>query len=390
MEWISTAQRELKRQRLAGWLIYDFRGSNPLAKRFLSLGPGMLSRRLFLFVPPEGRPVLLVHAIEKGSLEGLPFEVRTYSSRQSLVTQLRALLPKGEVALEYSPMADIPYVSHVDAGTVDLVRSLGVTPVSSANLLQAFSAWSPEQVSDHLEAAAHVMKAKDLAFEFIAQEVAAGRKPREAEVQGVIVDYFVSQGLDYDHPPIVGFGPNSGDPHYAPVAGRDRELTQGEAILIDLWCKKPKESAPFADITWMGACGEPSPELQSVFTVVKEARELAVTTIRTAYDEGRYPQGRMIDRAVRDFIAGKGYGEAFTHRTGHSLGTRFVHGDAAHLDDFETSDSRELRPGLAVTVEPGIYLAGFGVRSEVNVVLEERGPRVTTGRQDELVVVASS
>ena len=389
MNWIETAQTELERQDLAGWLIYDFRGSNPLAKRFLQLGDGFLSRRVFLFVPPEGTPILLLHAIERGSLPEVPFEVRTYSSRQSLRAELEALLPQGKVAVEYSPNNDIPYVSFVDAGTVDLLRSLGVEVVSSADLLQAFSAWTPEQLDAHLQAAEHVMQAKDIAFEFLSLQTQMGNEVRETNVQKVITDYFDSHRLEYDHPPIVGFGSHAGDPHYAPRPGSDACLKEGDAILIDLWCKLPQEDAPYADITWMGCYGEPSEKLQEVFEVVRDARDLAVATIRKAYIENRIPQGFEIDRAAREFITNKGYGEAFFHRTGHSIGTAHAHGEAVHLDDFETHDTRDLRPGIAVTVEPGVYLDDLGVRSELNLVLEENGPRVTTGEQRELVVVES-
>ena len=387
MDWIETAQAELERQGLAGWLLYDFRGSNPVAKRFLDLGGGLLSRRVFLYVPAVGTPTLLLHAIERGSLPELPFEVRVYSSRESLKEELKKMLPQAKVALEYSPDNDVPYVSHVDAGTVDMLRSLHVEVVSSADLLQAFSAWTPEQLAAHLKAAEHVLQAKDIAFEFLSLQTQMGTTIRETTLQKVITDYFDSQGLEYDHPPIVGFGSHAGDPHYSPKAGADAVLTPGDAVLIDLWAKLPEKSAPYADITWMGCYGEPSEKLLEVWKTVRDARDLAVATIQQVYDEGRHPQGREIDRATRDFISGKGYGDAFIHRTGHSLGTQHTHGEAVHLDDFETRDTRELRPGVAVTVEPGVYLKDFGVRSEINLVLEEGGPRVTTEEQRELVVV---
>lgn len=386
-DWLQTAQQELQRQELTGWLIYDFRGLNPFAKRFVKLGNILLSRRWFLFIPANGTPTLLLHAIERGSLPTLPFTIRTYSSRESLALTLEQLLPKDKVALEYSPMNDIPYVSYVDAGTIELLRTLGVTPVSSAELLQAFSAWTPEQLEQHLKAATHVMHAKDLGFAFIEEQLRMGNTVRETDVQRAITDYFDSQGLTYDHPPIVGFGPHAGDPHYSPQEGSDRMLEPGDAILLDIFAKLTAEDAPYADITWMGSCGEPSAHLQEIFAIVRDARDVAVETIRVAYRSGRYPQGYEADRATRDFITAKGYGEAFVHRTGHSLGTRNAHGDAVHLDDFETRDTRTLSPGIAVTVEPGIYLKEFGVRSEINVVLEPDGPRVTTGLQTELRVV---
>lgn len=386
MEWISIAQAELKRQKLAGWLIYDFRGLNPFARRFVDLGDGILSRRWFCFVPSEGKPTLLVHAIERGSLPDLPFEIYAYSSHQSLTEALAQMLPKAEVALEYSPNNDIPYVSYVDAGTVDMLRSLGVVPVSSANVLQAFSAWTPEQLAQHQNAAEHVLHAKDLAFDFIKNHTAK-ESLRETEVQRVITDYFDQERLEYDHPPIIGFGPNAASGHYSPQAGSDRALQQGDAILIDLWAKLPEKTAPYADITWMGAYGQPSEHLQEVFSIVRNARDLGIKAIREALETGRKPQGFEIDRAVRDFIAAKGYGDAFVHRTGHSLGTRATHGDAVHLDDFETCDTRELAAGIGVTIEPGIYLDNFGVRSEINLVVEEGGLRVTTDCQRELIIV---
>ncbi len=390
MKWIATAQKELKKQELTGWLICDFRGSNRLAKPFLQLGGGILSRRVFLYVPAEGKPSLLLHAIERGSLPDLPFEIRSYSSRGSLERELAAMLPKAKVALEYSPMNDIPYVSQVDAGTVDLLRSLGVEPVSSAEILQVFSIWTEEQLEAHIKAAGFVMAAKDIAFEYLSLQTQVGTKIRETDVQKVITDYFDMHGLKYGHPPTVGFAAHAGDPHYSPRVGEDAVLKPGDTILIDLWAKLPREEAPFADVTWMGCYGEPVAEVREVWQLVRDARQLAVSAIREAFTAGRYPQGCEIDRLTRAFISDAGYGDAFWHRTGHSIGTVSAHGDAANLDDFETHDTRELRPGIGVTVEPGVYLPqrDFGVRSELNIFLEPTGPRVTTGEQQELVVIS--
>lgn len=386
MTWLETAQQELKDQGLAAWLIYDFRGINPVAKRFLDVGNSFLTRRIFFLIPAHGQATLLVHAIEVKSLPELPFDVRSYSSHTSLEAVLKEMLPKGKLAMEYSPKNDIPYISHVDAGTVEMLHSLGFEPVSSGDLLQAFSAWTPAQLDAHQKAVEHVLQAKDIAFEFVSLQTQMGNSLRETDVQKVITDYFDSHELIYDHPPIIGFGSHAGDPHYSPVAGSDAYLEEG-AILMDIWAKLPREDAPYADITWMGCYGDPSADLQRVWETVRDARDLAVQTIQDAYDAGRYPQGLEIDRATRDFIAAKGYGEAFIHRTGHSIGTRHTHGEAAHLDDFETRDTRDLRPGIAVTVEPGVYLDDFGVRSEINLVLEETGPRITTESQRELIVI---
>lgn len=386
MEWIQRAQKSLVEENLAGWLIYDFRGSNPIAKQFLDLA-GMFSRRIFCYIPAEGEATLLVHAIETSALKDYPLSVLTYSSRQSLEQILTKLLPQKKIALEYSPNNDIPYISHVDAGTVDLLRSLGITVASSANILQTFSVWTKEQHNAHLKAAEHVVIAKNIAFDYLSLHAPMGKSIRETEIQKVITDYFDTHKLEYDHPPIVGFAAHSGDPHYIPQVGKDAVLKKGDMVLIDLWAKLPKENAPYADITWMGVYGEPNEEQKRVWRVVKEGRDVAVEAIRAAYADHRCPEGREIDRACRDFIDQEGYADAFTHRTGHSLGTRYTHGDAAHLDDFETCDTRELRPGFGITVEPGVYLEDFGVRSEINIYLTDSGPEITTDIQNELIII---
>lgn len=386
MDWLTTAQTELQTQNLSGWLIYDFRGTNPVFKQFVKL-PGMFTRRVFLFVPAQGKPILLVHAIELSSVTRTPFDIRSYSSRQSLETEVKKLLPKGKIALETSPMNDIPYVSHVDAGTVDMLRALGADIVSSANLLQAFSMWTPQQLEWHLEAVKHTLIAKDLAFEFIREKVKAKQEVREVQVQKVMRDYFDKHKLLYDHPAIVGFAGNAGNPHYQPQAGSDKALQAGDVILIDVWSKVNEPNAPYADITWMGCYGEPSAELTKVWETVRDGRDIALQVMQEACKAGRIPRGAEVDRAVRAHISAQGYGEFFTHRTGHSIGTVYTHGDAVHLDDFETHDSRELRPGIAVTVEPGVYLQHLGVRSEINVYMEKTGPRLTTEAQKDLIVI---
>ena len=386
MDWIDKAQAEIRAQRLGGWLLYDFRGSNPIAKRFMGLG-GLITRRAFLLVPPQGRPKLLIHAIERGSLPALPFEVIAYSSRTSLEAELARLLPQGRVALEYSPRNDIPYLSYVDAGTVELLRELGVEPVSSGDLLQAFSAWTSEQLAAHERAVTGVYRAKDQALAFIAQRAREDRAASESEVLEVVSSTLRSAGLTFHHEAIIGFGPNSGDPHFVTPTSGGRRLEPGDAILLDIFAKEPREDAPYADITWMGSYGEPPAKLREVFEVVRDARDIGVRTMQDAYAAGRHPGGDEIDRAVRQHIAAKGYGEYFIHRTGHSLGTESTHGDAAHLDDFETRDTRKLLPGIAVTVEPGVYLPEFGVRCEIDVVLEDDGPRITTEPQRELTII---
>lgn len=382
------AQAALRGAGLDAWLLYDFRGSNPIARARLAplLDGGVASRRVFLLVPAEGESVLLVHAIERGSLPALPLRVLDYSSRETLEAALRELVhDRGRVAMEYSPRGDNPYVGTVDAGTVELVRSLGPEVVSSGDVAQALEVWSDRRIEAHLEAAEAVLAAKDRAFGFLAERLSLGADVRETEVQAVIARFFDERGLVYDHAPNVSFGAHAGDPHYLPRAGQDAVLRSGEAVLVDLWARLPEEGAPYADVTWMGACGAPSPELVRAFGAVIEARDAAFRAIAEAYAGGRRPEGREIDRVARDLLAERGYGnEAFFHRTGHSLGSRHTHGDAAHLDDFETCERRLLLPGMGVTIEPGVYFPDFGVRSEIDVLLEEDGPRATTDLQAEL------
>ena len=388
MDWIETAQAALLEASLDAWLLYDFRGANPTARARIAplLDGGVASRRVFLLVPVEGEPVLLVHAIERGSVPPLPFEVRAYSSRDSLERALRALLAgRTRVAMEYSPGGDNPYIGTVDAGTVEMVRSLGVDVRSSGEIAQALEVWTPRQIEAHLEAAEAVLAAKDRAFGFLGERLALGAEVHETEVQRLIAEFFEARGMVFDHPPNVSFGAHAGDPHYVPRPGQDAVVRAGDVVLIDLWARLDEEGAPYADVTWMGVCGEPTAELTKAFAAVVEARDAAFRAIAEAYAAGRPPEGGSIDRVARDLLAARGYGDdVFIHRTGHSLGSRHTHGDAAHLDDFETRERRRLVPGLGITIEPGVYFPHFGVRSEIDVLLDADGPRATTDLQGEL------
>ena len=384
-DWLDVARAELKGQGLAGWLIHDFRGSNPFADRFLGTGAMNLSRPIFALVPAEGEPVALVSVLEAGSLRMPGFEVRSYAGRRSADEELARLVPDGPVAMEYAPNADLPYVSVVDAGTIERLRGLGAEIVSSAELLQAFAAWNEERIFQHRQAARSVMEVLDDAWNLISEETAAGREVRETDVQDRIAEGFEQRGLTYAHRAIVGFGPHGGDPHYAPRRGEDRALQPNDPILIDLFARLPQEGAPYADVTWMGVYGAPEPAFARAFERVVAARRAAVAFLRQAASERRAVEGREVDRVVRDLLADAGYEDAFVHRTGHSLGSRHTHGEAVHFDDFETRDGRLLRPGIGMTIEPGVYLPEFGVRSELNLVMHEDGPEITTGEQSELV-----
>lgn len=389
MDELRAVTEELDRADVDGWLIYDFRGSNGPARPLLRamLGEKLGSRRIFLFVPRRGQPVLLAHAIEAGTLSGARgVQTRIYSSNRSLDDELRRALDGARtVAMDYSPGGDNPYVGTVDAGTVERVRGLGVDVVSAGDVAQVMQLWSEEQLEQHLRAADVVLRAKDAAFGFMGEALALGRQVNEVEVQKLITDVFDEAGCVYDHAPNVSFGAHAGDPHHAPTA--ERTLGPGEVVLIDLWCKVDDEAAPYADVTWMGHAGPPAPQVQEAFTAVREARDAAFRAVVDAYAEGRWPTGAEVDRAARRVLTEAGYAEAFTHRTGHSLGTASAHGLAAHLDDYETRDERLLRPGLGFTIEPGVYFEDFGVRSEINVYIDADGPHATTDLQADLEVL---
>ncbi|HET6923172.1 MAG TPA: M24 family peptidase [Anaeromyxobacteraceae bacterium] len=392
---VPALQRALGEAGLDGWLLYDFHGQNPTALQALGLGGHLLTRRWFYLVPRAGEPTLLVHAIEHGSFPPeVPGRRVRYASWQSLREALRALLEplRGKrVAMEYCPEAAIPALSRVDAGTLEVVRSHGVEVTSSAELVQRFVCrWSPHQLASHVRALRAIDAAKDAAFAFVGESHQRGYDPSETQVQALIMKRFADAGLVTDHPPIVAVNAHAGDPHYVPSEKAPTPVRKGDLLLIDLWAKGKGPGDVYADITWVGFCGDrPPPRLEEIFRVAAEARDLGLATVETAWREKRTLQGWQVDRAVRDHVASKGFGDRFVHRTGHSIGQN-VHGDGANLDDLETHDTRELVEGLAFSIEPGIYLPEerLGVRTEIDVVLTGEGPKVFSRIQREIVLVA--
>ena len=389
-------QRALAELRIDGWLLYDFHGQNPTARAAVGHGGHMLTRRWFYLVPAAGEPRLLVHAIEAGSFPAHVAGRRdVYASWQDLRERLAGLLeglPGRRLAMEYFPMAAIPYLSRVDAGTLELVRSLGVEVVPSGDLVQRFLCrWSPRQLASHVRALRAIDEAKDAAFAYVGESHRRGDEPTEDQVQDLIARRLADRGLVTDHPPIVAVNAHAADPHYVPSKDRPTPIRRGDVLLIDLWAKEPRAADPYADITWMAWCGDRPPErLQEIFRVAADARDVGLRTVERAWAEGRRIQGWEVDRAVRDHVAARGFGERFVHRTGHSLGTASPHGDGANIDDLETHDTRELLAGTAFSIEPGIYLPseGMGVRTEIDVVLTEEGPKVFSPVQQELVRIA--
>lgn len=372
---------------LDGWLLYDFQGLNPHARTVLGLPAGAhLTRRFFVWVPREGRAALLHNHIEGGTWAGLTagwdLDRRAFGSHAELDAALRGVVAGKTVAMEYSPNGAVPYVSRVDAGTLERVRAAGAAGVvSSADLLQSFLAWSEEALAAHRRAAAVLMRAKDDAFRLIHERLRAGEAVTELGVQAVIERGIADAGMVSGHPVNVSFGANAADPHYQPEGDKNAALCPGECVLIDLWAQEP--GRPFADVTWVGYAGEPSAEYQEAWAAVRGARDAALELLRGRHAQegwGRL-QGWELDRAARDAM-GKVWEPSFLHRTGHDLGLS-LHGAGANLDDYETRDTRTLTPGLCVTVEPGTYprSKGFGIRTEVDVFLAPGGPQVTTDLQ---------
>ncbi|MBU6294177.1 MAG: M24 family metallopeptidase [Planctomycetes bacterium] len=379
---IDECQERLRAEGIDGWLLHDFRFSNPLARRVLGLpADRFLSRRWFYFVPAKGEPRKLVHRIETGALDGLPGERTIYLRYGELEDGIRSLLSGcRRVAMEYSPRNAIPYISRVDAGTVEVVRSAGVEVVSSGDLVQWFeSRWDDEQWALHLEAAKVTDSAYGKAFGHMARIVGAGGEVRETEVQKVILDHFAAHGVVTDHPPIVGVGPHSGDPHYAPVPGADGVIRQGDLVLVDLWGRRDHPRGVYSDLTRMGFLGKVVPEpYRTMFDLVARARDAAIDRVRSAFSRGETLKGWQVDDAARGVIEAAGFGSAFCHRTGHSIG-RETHGNGANMDNLETREERTVLRRTCFSIEPGVYFPEFGIRSEVNVFVDGAGQVHVTG-----------
>jgi Xaa-Pro dipeptidase len=386
---VEAAQAALREEGLDGWLLYDFRGQNAIAAELAGLDAGRkATRRWFWLVPAEGEPVALVSAVEEHVLD-VPGRRVVYRGWRDLEAVLAELLAgRRRVAMEISPGAAVPVVGRVDWGTVQLVRSLGVEVVSSANLVQLFEArWTPAQVALHEQAAAGVLAAKEALFAWLGDALGAAT---EAEAQAFLLERLAAAGLETRYPPCLAVDDHAADPHFETRAGpEDRTIRPGSVVLADVWGKVAGEpDAVYADITWMAWAGpEPTTRVAEVWSVVRDARDAAIEAVQAAVAAGRPLHGYEVDRAARGVIEAAGHGERFLHRTGHSLGTE-VHGNGVNMDDLETRDERLVVPGLGFTIEPGVYLPGeFGVRSEVNMFVESDRALVTTTPQRELVLL---
>lgn len=373
----------LERLGADGWLLFDFHGCNPVAQRLLP--GGMVTRRTFVWIPREGPMVAIVHKIEMQPFTGFPGTVLPFARHAELQAALEGTLRGKRAAMEISPRDAVPYLDRIPWGVVDLLQSLGVTVVPSADLVTRFAAtWSEAEAAEHFEAAELL---RGIALEALHGAVRrAGTGLSESALQQEVVAAMEGAGMFLTTHPIVGFGPNAANPHYEPHPGADRVLEHDQVVLLDLWGGM-REGAVFADQTWMGFSGSAVPErVQTVWTTVRDARDAAITTMQSRAAGGEPVFGYLGDRAARAVIEAAGFGEYFVHRTGHSI-DRDLHGSGPHLDDYETHDDRAMLPATGCSVEPGIYLPGeFGVRSEINLFWGPSGIVVTPGeRQVELV-----
>ncbi len=390
---VTDIQRALADNKIDGWLFYDFRRSDPIAYRVLGLPEGgIATRRWFYFIPAAGEPVRIVHKIEVAKLDSLPGISKPYAGWEELDVALRKTLTRGStIAMQYSPLNSIPYISRVDAGTIEQVRSLGVDIVSSADLVQRFEAvWSESQWLDHQEAAKGLIEIVNETFAHAAAGIRSGKPETECGLQAYVMSRMAARNLITDHPPIVAVNAHSADPHYAPVAGTDLPVREGDFLLLDLWAKPDRPGSVYADYTWTAYAGREVPHrYRDVFNVVRGGRDAAVAFLREAFADGRDVHGWEVDSVCRREIAASGYGEFFVHRTGHSIGEE-DHGNGANIDNLETRDDRVLIPRTCFSIEPGVYLPGeFGVRSEINVYIDAAGDIHVTGVpiQNEIVAL---
>jgi Xaa-Pro aminopeptidase len=386
---IKAIQNELRAEKIDAWLFYDFHHRDPIAYRVLGLTIGMVTRRWFYLIPAKGEPRKLVHKIEPAALDSLPGQKILYAGRHELARGLPKLLGRAKtIAMQYSPNNMIPYISMVDAGTVELVRSLKRKVVSSAELVQKFEArWTPDQLQTHLQAGRVIDGIVQQAFGQVASYIRQGKQLTEYALQQWILEQFRSNLLHTEDPPIVAVGPHSGDPHYAPQAGSSAPIREGDFLLLDVWAKTRAPESVYYDVTWTGYVGAEVPEKYTrIFEIVKQARDAAVRLVQESVKAGTTLRGWQVDAAAREVIRKAGYGKYFVHRTGHNIGQQ-VHGNGANMDGLETYDDRKIIPHTCFSIEPGIYLPEFGVRSEVNVYVADRQARVTGAIQNQIIPI---
>jgi Xaa-Pro aminopeptidase len=389
---IGAVQAALRADGLDGWLLYDFRGLNPIAADVSGVGRQgghLATRRWYYLIPATGEPRGLVHKIERNSLSHLPGTTTQYAGRDQLEAGLRTLLTGiGRVAMEYSPLCAIPYVSRIDAGTVELIRQAGPEVVSSGDLIQRFSAvWDAAAIATHRQASDILYRVKDQAFDAVARRLRDGVATTEYDIQQLMAGWFREAGLIADSDPNVSAAANAGNPHYLPTATVPRAIRTNDLVLLDLWGKMDRPGAVYADITWVGYAGSRVPErFAQAFAAIREARDAGIRLVQDAVRAGREVRGFEVDRAASAVLRQAGYADNILHRTGHSLGET-VHGNGVNMDDYETHDDRRLLEGTGFTIEPGVYFDDFGVRTEINMVVGARDAAVTGALQSEILAL---
>jgi Xaa-Pro aminopeptidase len=385
---LTAIQKALRERNIDAWLFYDHHHRDPIAYRVLGLPAGlMVTRRWFYLIPANGEPSKLVHKIEAGHLDTLPGTKRVYAGWQELFDGMKGFLASHrDIAMQYSPNNLVFTISLVDAGTVDLIRGLGKNVVSSQDLVAQFEAtMNDDQIATHYAARDIIDRLTAEAFQEIGRRVRKGGT-YEHEIQQWFMDAFEKENLVTDDPPIVAVNANSGNPHYEPSAKHPVPIREGDFVLLDVWAKKNTPGAVFYDITWTGTVGKPTDRQREIFKIVSEGRDIGSKTVLDAVAAGRPIAGWEVDRAVRAHIKKAGYGDYFIHRTGHSIGTE-VHANGANMDDLEIHDERRILPNSCFSIEPGIYLPEFGVRSEVNVLVRSGSAEVTGKIQHEIVTI---
>jgi Xaa-Pro dipeptidase len=386
---LSAIQRALCERNIDAWLFYDHHHRDPIAYRVLGLPQDlMVTRRWYYLIPAKGDPLKLVHKIESGHLDSLPGSKSQYAGWQELFDSLKRMLTgHRDIAMQYSPNNIVFTISMVDAGTADMIRGLGKNIVSSADLVAQFEAtWTDEQIKTHFEARDSIDAITAAAFKEIGRRVRNGGTT-EHEIQQFFMEGFARENLVTDDPPIVAVNANSGNPHYEPRADHPVPIREGDFVLLDVWAKKDKPGAVYYDITWVGVVGKSATDRQQeIFKVVRDARDIGVKTVLDAIAARKPIAGWEVDHAVRGLIKNAKYGDYFIHRTGHSIGTE-VHANGANMDDLEIHDERRILPNSCFSIEPGVYLPEFGVRSEVNVLVRPKSAEVTGKIQREIVTI---
>lgn len=386
---LAAIQAALRERNIDAWLFYDHHHRDPIAYRVLGLPKNlMVTRRWFYLIPAEGEPQKLVHKIEAGHLDAVPGKKHQYAGWQELFEKIKNMLADyRDIAMQYSPNNVVFYISLVDGGTLELIRGLGKNVVSSGDLVALFEATlTEEQIQSHFAARDSIDKITAEAFREIGHRARNGGT-HEYEMQQWFMEAFRREKLIADDPPIVAVNQNSGNPHYIPRAETSSPIREGDCVLLDVWGKKDTPDAVYYDITWMGFVGIAPPDrLQQVFNIVRDARDAGVKTVQDATTSKKTIAGWEVDRAVREYIRNAGYGEFFIHRTGHSIGNE-IHANGANMDDLEIHDERQILANSCFSIEPGIYLPEFGVRSEVNMLIRQHAAEVTGKIQREIVII---